>query len=392
MPPAPSNIKVVIENKLYDLTLWAHKHPGGVKILEDFNDNDCTDHFFAVHSNKAREMLKNLKSTELPKEQRIEPTKHFKLMKRFEEAGYMKPNYICESLGVIHITLLCLLSLYLSDEHPFFAMLCLAAAKVQGGWVAHTMDHSRDSPMKKIGQFFSNIFLGFTSSWWAEKHTRHHLCTNEVENDTDIQMDPLIFLYKPLKKTDAWNRKFQHLYFTALYSLLFFAWEWHSIKSVFSKKLYKDTAFLVLHYMWYYTLGWKICITGLLLSGTITCWVVTANHQAEEKLYDRKGLVTKKGENGSVYQINDYAVQQLTTTRNIAIDNWFVSYCCGGMQFQIEHHLFPRIPLYRLSEVKPLIKQWCKENSYEYKEESFWEITKRNYNNIEFHAGLPLSM
>jgi len=118
--------------------------------------------------------------------------------------------------------------------------------------------------------------------------------------------------------------------------------------------------------------------------------VVTANHQAEQKLSDKKELLTKNETNG--FKINDYCLQQLTTTRNIAIDSWFLSYVCGGMQFQIEHHLFPRIPLHRLSEIKPLVKQFCQENGYEYKEESFWEIMVRNYNTIEHYAYLPIGM
>jgi len=62
--------------------------------------------------------------------------------------------------------------------------------------------------MGKIGRVYSNFFVGLCRDWWAEKHNRHHLCTNEIENDEDIQTNPLLFTFKPGKTLDSWNRKF----------------------------------------------------------------------------------------------------------------------------------------------------------------------------------------
>jgi len=240
------------------------------------------------------------------------------------------------------------------------------------------------------------LFLGFTPSWWGEKHNRHHLSTNEVENDTDIQLMPFIYLWKPNKSTDAWNRKFQHMYFSALYSLLFVLWEIHSIRKTLATRRYFDMAIFVLHYAWYYVIGWKIVIVGKLLSGTIAAWVVTASHQSEEKLNDKKVIAKSVGGGkivgGGKYQIHDFAEHQIVTTRNMRIDNWLLSYLCGGMQFQIEHHLFPRVPLYKLSTVKDIVKGFCEESGLEYKEESFWRIMVRNWDTLVEFAEVPMSM
>jgi len=62
--------------------------------------------------------------------------------------------------------------------------------------------------MAGVGRWYSAFFNGFSRDWWSEKHNRHHLCTNEIDNDTDIQTFPLLFLFKPSPKIDAWNRKF----------------------------------------------------------------------------------------------------------------------------------------------------------------------------------------
>jgi len=261
---------------------------------------------------------------------------------------------------------------------------------LSAAWIGHSMDHSRNGPMKTLGRIYSNFFLGFGSVWWGEKHNRHHLSTNEMEGDDDIKLTPIIYLWKANKSNDAWNRKFQHVYFTALYSLLFVLWEVTSSLKMLSLRRYLDISVLVVHWMWYWTLGWKIVLLGSLVSGAIAAFVVTASHQSEDKLEGKK--VLKKGTEGGKYQIHDFAEHQLVTTRNITIDNWFLSYICGGMQFQIEHHLFPRIPLYKLSGLKGVVEEFCRENGYEYKEEGFLEIMKRNCKTLEHFASLPMTM
>jgi len=129
-----------------------------------------------------------------------------------------------------------------------------------------------------------------------------------------------------------------------------------------------------------------------LISGTIAAWVVTANHQSEDKLDSKNVMAIEKQTAQSKYKIHDFAQHQIVTTRDINIDSWFVSYLCGGMQYQIEHHLFPRIPLYKLSQIKPYVMEFCRENGYEFKQEGFVEITKRNYQTLEHFASFPLSM
>jgi len=61
---------------------------------------------------------------------------------------------------------------------------------------------------------------------------------------------------------------------------------------------------------------------------------------------------------------------QLETTKNIApsiITDWI----CGGLNYQIEHHLFPTLPRHNLSKIKPIIEDFCKQNNLPYMSESF---------------------
>jgi hypothetical protein len=61
----------------------------------------------------------------------------------------------------------------------------------------------------------------------------------------------------------------------------------------------------------------------------------------------------------------DFWSLQVTTTRNITgghgIPQWFVDWFCGGLQYQVDHHLFPMIPRHNLKKTHDLVESFCKE-------------------------------
>ena len=375
-------IEFVIENRLYDVTKFGKIHPGGDLILENFNDCDVTDYFYALHSEKARKMLKNMPSTEVPDKDKLPESWYLKLMYQLEKGHLFKANYFIEALQIAHTIGFLFLATWWGNTYPLLAAVCLGFGTLLGGWIGHQSDHQRNNIMRAVNLVYVPICDGLSPAWWSDKHNRHHLSTNEVDYDGDIQLFPFIYLWTPKKEQDRWNRGLQHIYFSALYSILQIKWQFDSLMYAINHRIYKELIGLVIHWIWYLCfLPWKVWVLGVLIAGTISAWVVTASHQAEVKLDGKRdfapGEVVK-----SKYQIHDYFAHQIVTTRNIFINSWFINYISGGMQYQIEHHIFPRIPLYKLPEVKPLIEKICAERGLEYMEESFWEITKRNFSNI----------
>jgi len=55
-------------------------------------------------------------------------------------------------------------------------------------------------------------------------------------------------------------------------------WEMYSLQMVIQKRRYINMGLYLLHYLFYYTLGWKIVVIGVLLSGAVAAFVVTSNH------------------------------------------------------------------------------------------------------------------
>jgi len=383
-------IQVVIENKLYDLTKFSKTHPGGKQILENFNNCDATDYFYSIHSVQSRKMLKNMPYTEVPKEDVAPASDYLNLLFKLEKTNLFKADYFFEAVQMLHTVAFLFLATYYSTTYPLFAACCLGFGTLIAGWVGHQADHQRDNLMRPINDYYATLCAGLSPNWWATKHNLHHLSTNEMDHDGDINLMPFIYLWAPKQDQDSWNRGIQHIYFSALYSILQIKWQLDSVVWSFTRKNYKEFTLLVVHWVWYACLPWKVWVVGTLIAGTVSAWVVTASHQAETKLEGKKHMTGEEESVESKYQIHDYFSHQVITTRNIDLQSWFLNYICGGMQYQIEHHIFPRIPLYKLSTVKPLVKQLCAERGIEYNEENLWDISKRNYKNIEQFAKTKL--
>ena len=65
---------------------------------------------------------------------------------------------------------------------------------------------------------------------------------------------------------------------------------------------------------------------------------------------------------------------QVTTTRNIS-GGWFMHWLCGGLEYQVDHHLFPMMPRHSLPKAHELIVSFCKEHDIKYNEDNLWRGT-----------------
>jgi len=387
MTEQKKKVEVVFENRLYDLTKFCKVHPGGSQIIEDFNGCDATDHFYALHSNAARKMLKNMPSVEVPEEDKVPQSDYLKTTFELEKAGKFDANPFVEALLFFHAMPLFIAAFYFANSYPTISACCLGIGMLTLSWSAHMWEHQRNNILGKVSAFTTPFFAGISPNWWSTKHNRHHVSTNEILHDSDIQLFPFIYLWKPKKSEDSWNRGLQHIYFSALYSIITIKWQIDSVMWAVKYRRYSEVAYLALHWAVKLTLPWRVWVLAVLITGTIIGWVVTASHQAEDKVFDKREFVPK---GASKYQINDYMYHQLITTRGIRINSWIIHYLCGGMQFQIEHHIFPRMPLYRLPWIQNYVKQYCKDHNIDYKEDDLFDITKRNFENIETFAKVKI--
>ncbi len=243
--------------------------------------------------------------------------------------------------------------------------------------VMHDGAHGSFSKNKLINKMagFSLNFLGASSIMWNMKHNIiHHTYTNIDGVDDDIEARPWLRFAASQKKLRM--HKFQHYYFWFLYSLLHLMWLFVSdYKKYFSGKigsvpLRKMTIrehfsfwiakagyafmFIVLPILLIGFVEWMI---GFLILTMVTGFTISIIFQLAHTVeHTSFPLPNEKGKIE-----NEWAIHQIETTANFATKNKLLSWLVGGLNFQIEHHLFPKISHVHYPAISKIIKSTCTE-------------------------------
>ncbi len=130
---------------------------------------------------------------------------------------------------------------------------------------------------------------------------------------------------------------------------------------------------MFLGYCWYLSLPICVIIGSVFFGGFLVAIVVTCNHQTEDILPTESQYC--------------FSTDQFNTTRGVRCDNFVTEYLFGGMQYQLEHHLFPTMPRYYYPTLRPRIKAFAEENGLPFKVSGVWEIIRMNYNILRKHSG-----
>lgn len=259
----------------------------------------------------------------------------------------------------------------------FISWILMGAGMAGIGMVLmHDANHGALSENQTLNKLMgkSLYFLGgFPATWKYQHNTLHHGFTNIEGHDEDI--DPVgILRLSPHKPVYKINR-YQQWYAWFLYGLMTLTWittkdfqqliRYHKQKAplsgdkkfgllmadlVISKLLYY-AVFLVLPIIllpiaWYWTLLFFLAMhftAGLILGAVFqTAHVMPTS---EYPLPDENGNMD-----------NNWAIHQLQTTTNFAPNNRLLSWLIGGLNFQVEHHLFPNISHVHYKKLSPLVK------------------------------------
>jgi len=272
----------------------------------------------------------------------------------------------------------------------------------QCGWLAHDFLHHQVFKNRAYGDLagviIGDFFQGFSVQWWKSKHNAHHAVPNlhassADASDGDPDIDTLPILAWSLKMAeqaaDSPNAQFlikwQAVFYFPVLLFARLAWAYQSWVFVFGgygqhsvKGAKKDRemmaypglekACLIAHYMWIAA----IC-SQMPLINAISYFIV-----AQCGCGLMLAVVFGLGHNGmAVYaadQRPDFWKLQVTTTRNVT-SNIFVDWFCGGLQYQVDHHLFPMIPRHNLGKVHKLVESFCKEHGVGYHEANMWDGT-----------------
>uniref|UniRef100_A0A670HSN3 Cytochrome b5 heme-binding domain-containing protein n=1 Tax=Podarcis muralis TaxID=64176 RepID=A0A670HSN3_PODMU len=212
---------LVINRKVYDVSKFYWRHPGGRRVISHYSGQDATDAFTAFHKDEdlVKKYLSSLLIGELaPDQPSCEPTKKDMLIQDFRElhstvkrSGLLKASYPFFAFMFLHAFLIDIASWLViwyfgKTWTPFLIGVALfTIAQIQYGFLQHDLGHVSVFQKPKWNRLAHHIVAGILKggppSWWNHMHNQHHAKPNCFRKDPDLNMHPLLFsLGKPLSE------------------------------------------------------------------------------------------------------------------------------------------------------------------------------------------------
>ena len=252
----------------------------------------------------------------------------------------------------------------------------LAVIFAQFGFIGHDSGHRQifHSALKNdLVMLLAGLVTGMTPSWWQDKHNAHHRNPNQLDLDGDIEV--VVFAFTEEQALRA-RGPFRLL-------VKYQAWLFYPILLLTSLSLLGGgLAYLVRREKVRYPLAEVLVVVagiGLylgILFAFLPPWqaaVFIVVHRALAGLHmgsvfapNHKGMPVL--EPGTKL---DYLRQQALTARDV-IPNPVIDFMYGGLNYQIEHHLFPNMPRNQLKKAREVVKAFCIERDIPYHETGFW--------------------
>jgi linoleoyl-CoA desaturase len=224
-------------------------------------------------------------------------------------------------------------------------------------------------------------FLGASSYMWNIKHNLiHHTFTNIDGVDDDIDARPFLRMCDTQEYKEM--HKYQHRYYWMLYSLLYLYWVFFTdYKKYFSgmigsmpvKKLKLSDHIIFWGFKLLYVslfivvpiifVGFTPWLIGYLLGGLISGYVLSIVFQLAHTVDEAEFPVPVQPANKIE---EDWAIHQLQTTANFATKNKIYTWLFGGLNYQIEHHLFPKISHIHYPVISNIVKATCQDFNVKY--------------------------
>jgi fatty acid desaturase len=256
----------------------------------------------------------------------------------------------------------------------------LGVAFTQVAFLGHDAGHQQVFASRRandrFGQMLGNLLVGLSYGWWVGKHNRHHANPNKEDHDPDIGDGVLVFttgqvaartgrLGRAITRRQAWlffpllTLEGIHLRTASVLAL-----RRCGARSTRGGSRLIELLQLAAHLTTYLA-------AVLLVMSPVKALVFVAIHRGMWGLYmgcsfapNHKGMPIIGGD-----QDVDYLRRQVLTSRNVR-GGIFTDLLLGGLNYQIEHHLFPNMPRASLRRARPVVRAYCAELRIPYCETS----------------------
>ncbi|KAH6779931.1 Fatty acid/sphingolipid desaturase [Perilla frutescens var. hirtella] len=396
----PHDLWLSIQGKIYNVTDWSKIHPGGPIPLMNLAGQDVTDAFIAFHPASAWKFLDNFFTGYYLQDFEVsEVSRDYRnLSAKFTKSGLFEKKGHGTILSLCFVTLLLSACFYgvLRSDSFFIHMLSgglLGFTWMQIAYLGHDSGHYNIMTSRGFNKFVQiltgNCLTGISIAWWKWTHNAHHVSCNSLDYDPDLQHLPVLAVSSKLFQSltsrfylreltfDPLSRFFvsyQHFTFYPVMCVARVNLYLQTLLLLFSKRKVPDRALNILGIAVFWT--WFPLLVSCLPNWServlfvLASFCVCAIQHVQFCLNHFAANVYVGAPKG-----NDWFEKQTSGTIDIACSpkmDWFF----GGLQFQLEHHLFPRLPRCNLRKISPVVQELCKKHNLPYTSLSFVEANR----------------
>jgi linoleoyl-CoA desaturase len=408
-----------IGNRAYDLTDWIGRHPGGRDALLQAEGTDCTELFRSYHL-RGEPPAKLLARYEVqvdatdPRHAEAMRGSHF----TFAEGAFYKTvqgrvrAYFADGGLSTHASrwaqlyALTTVVLAVGLTYPAFVMGSVGAAvalsvlkAVAAIGPGHSMSHFCLFPRGRWNTLVLRVgsaFLVSNPAIWSASHVQsHHV---DTLTRTDMQDHYPLKRIQPALPHRPWHRV-QHLYTWIIYllglplwalqdfarsALSLFTGDHATVKFTFAQRV-ENTVMIGLNLVVtvalpFFFLDWRrallVCLLVNVPSSFFLVIQIAVNHEVPDTM---NKVVT-----GAPI---DWGVHQVLTSHNFAVDSFAALHFSGGLNMQIEHHLFPSVHYSHYPALARIVKQACEEFDLPYNTScSLWEAMVKHYRVLQMNS------
>uniref|UniRef100_A0A8C1K590 Cytochrome b5 heme-binding domain-containing protein n=1 Tax=Cyprinus carpio TaxID=7962 RepID=A0A8C1K590_CYPCA len=388
---------IVVERKVYNVSQWVKRHPGGLRIIGHYAGEDATvKHSTSIH------LLVDVTIEDcicydftfvFSQAALVEDFRA--LRERLEAEGCFKTQPLFFLLHLGHILLLEVIALMLvwyfgtGWINTAIVAVLMATAQSQAGWLQHDFGHLSVCKSSRwnhlVHKFVIGHLKGASAGWWNHRHFQHHAKPNVFKKDPDVNMLNM-FVVGKVQPVEYGVKKVKHLPYNHQHKYFFFVgppllipvfFQFQIFHNMVSHGLWVDLVWCISYYVRYflcytqfYGLFWAVILFNFVrfMESHWFVWVTQMSHIPMNIDYEKH---------------QDWLSMQLVATCNIeqsAFNDWF----SGHLNFQIEHHLFPTMPRHNYWRAAPHVRALCDKYGVKYQEKTlygaFADIIRYNTN------------
>jgi fatty acid desaturase len=253
----------------------------------------------------------------------------------------------------------------------------LAVVFAQNGFLTHDAGHRQIFRSRRandlVGLVHGNLAVGLAFGWWVDKHHRHHAHPNQEGLDPDIGGDDLVYTSAQAGARRGLGRiiaRHQGVLFFPMLLLLALSLHVTGVRAL-TRPGYRnripEALLFGLH-----TVAYLAAV--ILVMSPLKAVVFVVVHQGLLGLYlgsvfapNHKGMPILSKDDDS-----DFLRRQVLTARNVH-GGWLSDLLLGGLNYQIEHHLFPSMPRPALRQARPFVRAYCLNHGLSYVETSLFD-------------------